>query len=125
MEDIQRVRTQLEENKLSLNEDVRRKQIAEDKARDKARTGAREKRSASTDKVYSLTLDDVDKPQLTLVTDIKKAATEASAAAAAEDSGDEDTDPKSGVDAIRGETLNILSDLIDLSHAPRTASTGQ
>ncbi|HEY5894245.1 MAG TPA: carboxy terminal-processing peptidase [Chthoniobacterales bacterium] len=124
LEDIQRVRTQLEENKLSLNEDARRKQTEEDKTRDKARTAAREKRPASTDKVYALTLDDVDKPQLTLAADTKKAAAQAAAAAAGEDGDDsEDTVSKSGVDAIRGEALNILSDLIDLSRTPRTAST--
>lgn len=123
LEDIERVRTQIEENKLSLNEETRRKQTAEDKTREKARTAAREKRPASTDKVYALTLDDVDKPQLTLVADTKKVAAQAAAAVAAEEGEDvDDAISKSGVDAIRGETLNILSDLIDLSRTPRTAS---
>ena len=115
-EDINRVREQIEKNTLPLNEQARRDMIAEDEVRKKTRTEARAKATKSTDKVFALALDDVDKETLTLAANVKKPAKPKDPEA--EDAEEEDPE----VDAIRYETLNILSDLIRISKTPRTAS---
>ncbi|HEX8372243.1 MAG TPA: carboxy terminal-processing peptidase [Chthoniobacterales bacterium] len=118
LEDITRMREQMEKNALSLNEKTRRELIAQDEARKKERAEVRAKLPASTDKVYELTLDDIDKPVLSLASN-KKA--EKPKDSELEEGGEEGADEPT-VDAIRGETLNILTDLVNLSKAPRTAS---
>lgn len=115
-EDINRVREQIEKNTLPLNEKARRALIEEDEARKEARKVARAKATPPVDKVFALALDDVDKPTLTLAANVKKP--EKPKDADAEDAEEEESE----VDAIRYETLNILSDLIRLSKSPRTAS---
>jgi carboxyl-terminal processing protease len=152
VEDLEASKKRVAENKVSLNEKVRRAEIDEDKARKDARTAAREKIKRPEAKVYSITLDNVAKPDLQLVTNEKKSASakpdgkkdQKSAAkesangaqvAAADVADDEDAlddegdaDAKTaGIDAIKNETLNILGDLIQLSRAPKatTASTAK
>src|SRR5215210_9403764 len=98
---------------------------SEDKARKEKRTAERAKRKAPDQKVYQLTLDNVNKPDLQLATNEKK-----SAAAAEEDpivaDDDDDKDGKNPkVDPVRNETLNVLADLIELSRAPKTASVNK
>ncbi len=149
-EDLELVKKRLAENKVSLNEKVRRDEIEQDKERKEKRTAAREKTKRPQPKVFTLTLDNVTKPQLQLLTydkPEKKAASTGSAAdqkpAAKEkapittvtpdpddDSGDDDaeaTNKSERLDPIKTETLNILGDLIDLSKNPKTstASTGK
>ncbi len=120
LEDITRVREQMQKNALSLNEKNRRALIAADEARKKDRAEIRTKMPASRDKVFELTLDDIDKPALELVSN-KKTDKAKKKDADSEDGDGEDAD-EPVVDAIRGETLNILTDLVNLSKAPRTAS---
>src|SRR6188768_1244979 len=68
MEDMERLRRRIDENRISLNEDVRKAEMAEDKVRKEQRTKDRLARAASDTQVYRLTLDTVDKPNLQLIT---------------------------------------------------------
>ncbi len=111
-EDIARRRTLIEKNTISLNEAGRRAEIAEDKARVEARKARRLATKDPQEMVYSLTLDNVDLPQLT------KASNEKKPAADADDDLDDDKDD---FDAGREEALNVLSDYVDTLAAPKTA----
>jgi len=139
MEDIERLRHKLDENRITLNEDQRRKELQEDKMRKEMRTKERLARQEEEPKVYRLTLDTVDKPNLQLIMFPGKLAAAktkgvnpkvAPDAAAGDADGDaglgDDEDPTSGkepaIDPERDESLNILSDLVDLSRGPKTAS---
>ena len=67
MEDMDRLRHKIDENRISLNEDVRKKETADDKLRKETRRksvwrGIRKSRS-----IYRVTLDTVDKPNLQLI----------------------------------------------------------
>jgi carboxyl-terminal processing protease len=135
MEDMERLRRRLDENHISLNEDVRRKELQDDKLRKETRKNDRLARHDEEPRVYRLTLDSVDKPNLQLImfpgklAEAKSKGTSPKAAPeAAADVDDESTpgvddgtkDP--AIDPERDETLNILADLVDLSHGPKTAS---
>jgi len=126
-EDLARTKQNIADNSISLDEKVRRQQMADDKAREDQRIAEREKHPFPADKVYRITLDNVDKPSLELVSNLtgKKAA-----AAVDEDSGDDydddeisQADKPEAFDPIRNETLNIMGDFVGLGAAPRTAST--
>ncbi len=132
-EDLQELKRRLAENQVSLNEKARRAEIEQDKARKDKRTAAREKMNMPDIKTYSVTLDNVTKPELQLVTfekpDPKTATSGAAkdASAAASPSSDpeeeEEAEAKTGrYDAVKIETLNILNDLIDLIRNPKTAT---
>lgn len=135
-EDLEAAKKRVAENKVSLNEKIRRAEIEEDKARKETRTAARAKLKQPESKVYALTLENVSKPELKLVTNEKpekKAPDEAAkpeVKAPAAESPDEDgldeeaegeTKP-TGIDTIKTETLNILNDLIGLARAPKAAT---
>jgi carboxyl-terminal processing protease len=138
-EDLQEVTKRLAGNRVSLNEKARRAEIEEDKARKDKRAAAREKIKQPDAKTYTLTLDNLSKPELQLVTyeksaekkiadetkaaEEKKTAKDATAPDADDDATDEEATNKSArFDAIKTETLNILNDLIDLSHNPKTTT---
>src|SRR2546425_3365387 len=64
MEDMERLRHKLDDNRISLNEDVRRKELSDDKLRKELRSKerlARQEEEAEP-RIYRLTLDTVDKP---------------------------------------------------------------
>jgi carboxyl-terminal processing protease len=132
MEDMDRLRKKIEQNRISLNEDVRRKELQEDKARKELRTKERLARNEQEPRIYRLTLDTVDKPDLQLVMYPGKLASakKSSPAQTTADDEDDDSDLIGGVDdtkepAIdpeRDESLNVLDDLINLSRGPKTAS---
>src|SRR5919197_98926 len=67
MEDLERLRHKLDENRISLNENVRRKELEEDKIRKETRTKERLARHEEEPRIYRLTLDTVDKPNLQLI----------------------------------------------------------
>jgi len=137
MEDVDRLRHKLDENRISLNEDLRRKELQEDKARKELRSKERLARQEEEPKVYRVTLDTVDKPNLQLIMFpgkmaaaktkgvSPKVAPEAASDADSEAIGD-DEDSTNGkepaIDPEREESLNILTDLVDLSKGPKTAS---
>ena len=136
MQDMELLRKKLDENRISLNEDVRKKELEEDKLRKETRTKERLARHDEEPRVYRLTLDTVDKPNLQLIMFpgklaqaktkgvTPKVAPEASSPDDEADdvasSADDTKDPV--IDPEREETLNILADLVDLSKGPRTAS---
>ncbi|MEP6955435.1 MAG: carboxy terminal-processing peptidase, partial [Chthoniobacterales bacterium] len=130
LEDMERLRRRLDDNRISLNEDVRHAEMEEDKVRKEARAKDRLTRQKSDASVYRLTLDTVDKPNLQLITfpgkiaaADKKVSPEAAGDADSEDGGDNaDGSKDPALDPTRDEALNILGDLVGLSAGPKTAS---
>src|SRR5438270_574398 len=135
MEDMERLRKKLDENRLTLNEDARRKEIQDDKMRKDSRSKERLARHEEEPNIYRVTLDNVDKPNLQLImypgklaqAKAKDGATKVSPEAAPDDDtdtiGTADDTKEPAVDPERDETLNILADLAELSRSPKTAST--
>lgn len=132
VEDLDRIKKRTAENRISLNEKIRRAEIDEDKQRRDARTADRASHKVPDPKVFTVTLDNVNKPELQLASvEEKKAAASENAPATADDANPDDgeADPdetltrkRPAVDPVRNEALNILADLIDLSRTPKTAS---
>jgi carboxyl-terminal processing protease len=137
MEDIGRLRHKMDENRISLNEDARKKELQDDKLRKEMRSKERLARNQEEPRIYRLTLDTVDKPNLQLIMYPGKLAEAkkngVSPKVDPEAASDADSDLISAVgegdskepaiDPERDETLNILTDLVDLSRGPKTAST--
>jgi carboxyl-terminal processing protease len=137
MEDTDRLRHKIDENRMSLNEDVRKKELQDDKLRKEMRSKERLARNQEEPRIYRLTLDTVDKPNLQLImypgklAEAKKNGVTPKVDPQA--ASDADSDLISGadtqgdgkepaIDPERDETLNILTDLVDLSRGPKTAS---
>ncbi len=62
MGDMDRLRHKIDENRISLNEDLRKKELAEDKLRKETRSKERLARKEEEPQIYRVTLDTVDKP---------------------------------------------------------------
>jgi carboxyl-terminal processing protease len=138
MEDIGRLRHKLDENRISLNEDQRKKELQDDKLRKETRSKERLARNQEEPRIYRVTLDTVDKPNLQLImypgklAEAKKNGTapkvDPDAAPDADTdliagAGNADDDTKTpAIDPERDEALSILADLVDLSRGPKTAS---
>jgi carboxyl-terminal processing protease len=139
MEDIDRLRHKLDENRISLNEDARKKELQDDKLRKETRSKDRLARNQEEPRIYRVTLDTVDKPNLQLImypgklAEAKKNGTAPKVDSGAASDADSDTDLIGGanadedtktpaIDPERDEALNILADLVDLSRGPKTAS---
>jgi len=139
MEDIDRLRHKLDENRISLNEDLRKKELQDDKLRKETRSKDRLARNQEEPQIYRVTLDTVDKPNLQLImypgklAEAKKNGTAPKVDPGAAADTDSDTDLIGGanadddtktpaIDPERDEALNILADLVDLSRGPKTAS---
>lgn len=131
MEDLDRLRKRLDENRISLNEDVRRDELKEDKLRKETRSKERLARQVDDVQIYRVTLDTVDKPNLQLITfpgkiaaNKKKVSPEAAPDSDSEEASDDDDGSKEpAIDPERDEALNILADLVTLNKGPTTAST--
>src|SRR6201997_5054078 len=67
MDDMNRLRHKIDENRISLNEDARKKEIADDKLRKETRSKERLARNQEEPRIYRVTLDTVDKPNLQLI----------------------------------------------------------
>ncbi len=137
MEDIDRLRHKIDENRISVNEDQRKKELQDDKLRKETRSKERLARNQEEPRIYRVTLDTVDKPNLQLIMYPGKLAEAKKNGVAPkvdpEAASDADSDLISGgdtqgdgkeptIDPERDETLNILTDLVDLSRGPKTAS---
>jgi carboxyl-terminal processing protease len=137
MEDIGRLRHKIDDNRISLNEELRKKETADDKLRKETRSKDRLARSQEEPRIYRVTLDTVDKPNLQLImypgklAEAKKngvtpkvdpeAASDAdSDLVGGTDSQGDSKDPV--IDPERDEALNILADFVELSRGPKTAS---
>src|SRR5438876_4724117 len=137
MEDMERLRHRLDDNRISLNEDVRKKELSDDKLRKELRSKERLARNIEEPRVYRVTLDTVDTLNLHLIMypgKLAQARKTGSAKVAPEAAGDADTEnevlggqdddtKEPAIDPERDETVNILSDLIRLERGPKTAST--
>ena len=141
MEDMGRLRQKIDDNRITLNEDVRRKELDEEKARKESRSKERLARNTEEPSIYRLTLETIDDPKLQLIMypgktaeakkkgdDVAKVAPEAAPDADDADDADPGTADDSkpaAIDPERDETLNILSDLVQLTNGPKTASTAR
>jgi carboxyl-terminal processing protease len=125
--DVKELKDRLKSNRLSLNEKLRRDQLDKDNTqKQKEQADEKKMQTQVQDKRFELTLADVDKPQLKL---IEKAPAQKDQKAQGNNSNT--TDPNATIedengvtldaDAIRRETLNITTDLVDLLKSPRTA----
>ena len=130
-EDIRQLDARLKNNRLSLNESVRRDEMAKEaKQREKEEADRKKVEADDHTKTYELNLTDVDKPQLKLMEHKSDAAATSKSGKAktartdenpVEDAlDDDDSNSLADSDPVKRETLNILSDLIVFSKSPRT-----
>jgi len=137
IDDMDRLRHKIDENRITLNEEARKKELQDDKLRKEMRSKERLARNQEEPQIYRVTLDTVDKPNLQLIMYPGKLAeakkngvtpkvdSEAASDADSDLIGGTDTQADSKepvIDPERDETLNILTDLVDLSRGPKTAS---
>jgi carboxyl-terminal processing protease len=136
-EDMDRLRHKIDENRISLNEDLRKKELADDKLRKQTRSKERLARNQEEPRIYRVTLDTVDKPNLQLImypgklAEAKKngvtpkvdpeAAPDADSDVIGAATGDNDN-KEPAIDPERDEALNILADLAAFSRGPKTVS---
>jgi carboxyl-terminal processing protease len=121
-EDSQEINQRLKINRVSLNEAVRRAEMAKD-AKRKEKEAAENKHALQADRSlpYRLTLADIKRAQLPLVGKESDADNPAFEDDDDENEGDlvkRETANPEGRSAVKRETLNILSDLIDFSKSP-------
>jgi carboxyl-terminal processing protease len=110
-EDLALGKKRTTENAISLNLEKRRAEIAAEKARKEKREGERAGRALVEPKRYALTLDTLEAKELPLVTgDKKKKKPEP------EEGAEANKETKPVGDVVKNETLQILSDLIELAH---------
>ncbi len=128
-EDMRRLRERLERNSISTNKEIRKKELAEDKARKEARKSERLARGPLVDaKVWQVTLDDVKNNRETLEVVAyererdKKYSEEEPGETSDEEENGEKKEKTPEPDPIRNETVRIISDLIELSNLSKTAS---
>jgi carboxyl-terminal processing protease len=131
-EKIDRSEARIASNKLSLNKAERQAEIETDKKRVEQIKAERLARRQMPPPAFQLTLADVDKSKLQLVSHDKGKGKEgAPKAPSTEDDGadalsDDTADSSSSVDAvdpIKTEALNILADVIDQQRRPRLVKT--
>src|SRR5256884_1987110 len=67
VEDMDRLRHKIDENRISVNEDQRKKELQDDKLRKETRSKERLARNQEEPRIYRVTLDTVDKPNLQLI----------------------------------------------------------
>jgi carboxyl-terminal processing protease len=116
-------------NRVSLNEKVRKSEIAAvERLRGKAESDRKTADALDRNKYYRLRLGDVDKPELRLVSNGSEVDGFRQTAESEDVSqsflnpppgalGERDFDPLTENEAIERETLNILSDLVNLTSA--------
>ena len=124
-QDMKRLRERITANRLSLNEKVRRQELAEDKARKEARKKERAERGPLVSaQVWQLTLDDARSNRNKLEPVAYERDREKHYAADPEEAEAEKQDgPKPAEpDPIRNETLRVVEDLIALTNQNKTAS---
>lgn len=127
-QDMKRLRERIEANRLSLNEKVRRQELAEDKARKDERQKERASRGSLINaQVWQLTLDDVRSNREKLEAVAYERDREKHHYM--EDPEEEEAEKRDGPkppepDPIRNETLRIIEDLINFTNQNKTASVG-
>jgi carboxyl-terminal processing protease len=129
-EDMQRLRERIAKNSISTNEDLRRKELADDKQRKESRNEERQARGSLVNaKVWQVTLDDVknNREDLEVVAYERERDKKYDIEEEVEDSTKEKKDSKKTPepDPIRNEAVRIISDLIELSNPAKTAKTSE
>jgi carboxyl-terminal processing protease len=120
-EDMKILREKLDLNRLSLNEKIRKDELAQEKVRKEARNKERKLHPTPEFTAYEVTLDTVDKPELPKVTQKKKPKEKEALSKDSDPDAEEDA-PVAGIpDPIRNEALQILQDFSTLGHSLRTA----
>jgi carboxyl-terminal processing protease len=144
VEDLQLIRKRTTENRISLNQSQRRSQMAEEKERKEKRENERLAVVAPREpKSFRITLDNVDQKVLAPIRFTNpKSSTESTApqnpededASAADSSGEPQKDkdgrvyfkaPPVRLDPVKEETLNILTDLIELTQKDGASPTAK
>lgn len=122
-EDMKRFREKLDLNQLSLNEKIRKEELAQEKARKAERKKERKLHPVIEPVAYEVSLDTVDKPALPKVTIKKKPAGDK--VTKDPDAEEDETDTAQAPDPIRHEAINIIQDLTSDIQNLRTAKTAQ
>lgn len=121
VEDMQRLRKNIEANQVSLSIAERKRELEEDTKRREARKKERAERGSPLNAVaYEVTLDNYNEKDLKKV-DFDRKKTSLFALAV----DDEDEDEEAGAvapDPIRNEALRIAGDMVQLTEARRTAA---
>ena len=130
---MKRLRERIEENSISTNEEIRRKELAEDKARKEARDKERAARGPLINaKVWELTLDDVKSNRKDLkMVDFERERSKSydldeeleGNLKNSEDKEEKDNSPNP--DPIRNETVRIMSDLHNFLNLDNTATASK
>jgi carboxyl-terminal processing protease len=122
-EDMKRFREKLDLNQLSLNEKIRKEELAQEKIRKADRKKERKLHPVIEPAAYEVSLDTVDKPVLPKVTIKKKPAVEK--VSKDPDAEEDEADTAQTPDPIRHEAINIIQDLTSDIQNLRTAKTAQ
>lgn len=135
-DDSKRLKERIDKNTVTLNLAEREKERIEveqrrDKINDERSKRAKEVADRLKDngfKVYRLTLDNVDKPDLVLESTFTKEDSTGMRTAKKDDEDEENVTDGSkfpyGIEPVKLETIHILRDLIQLEHKPTTADKG-
>jgi carboxyl-terminal processing protease len=132
LDDLERIRKRFAENRISLNEKTRQAELEEDKQRKEKREADRAQRSKEKDpKVFRITLDNAAKKELIPIKFVDPKPNKESAALSDEDDApntDALSEPQADkdgrlvfksapirLDPVKQETLNILSELVELT----------
>lgn len=133
LDESKRLKDKIDRNTVTLNLAEREKERMDNENRRDQQEVDREKRAKETAdrikdngfKIYHLTLDNVDKPELVPHSAFTKEMNSGMRTAAAKDGEDGGGDGSKfpyGIEPVKLETINILRDLIDLDHKPTTAA---
>ena len=133
VDESKRLKEKIDRNTVTLSLADREKERLDTEARRDKQTDEREKRTKEIAdrlkedgfKIYHLTLDNVDKPELVPHSDFTKEMNSGMRTASAkdEDGGDGAKFPY-GIEPMKLETIHILRDMIELDNKPTTASKG-
>ncbi|MFO1482214.1 MAG: carboxy terminal-processing peptidase [Verrucomicrobiaceae bacterium] len=131
VDESKRLKEKIDRNTVSLNLAEREKERTETEARRDKQNDEREKRTKETAerlkdngfKVYHLTLDNVDKPELVPESAFTKEMNSGMRTASKDDeSGNDGSKFPYGIEPVKLETIHILRDLIEIDHKPATAA---
>jgi carboxyl-terminal processing protease len=120
-EDMKIFREKRELNRLSLNEKMRKAELAEEKRRKEARKEERKQNAVPEPTSYEVTLDTVDKPVLPPVVPKKKPAKSLPPKDLEGEEDEEDGSVAGTPDPVKREAIRILQDFSTLGHSLRTA----
>jgi carboxyl-terminal processing protease len=134
IDESKRLKEKIDRNTVTLNLQEREKERLETEARRDKQNDEREKRAKEVAdrlkdngfKIYHLTLDNVDKPELVPHSAFTKEMNSGMRTAAAkdDDGGSDGSKFPYGLEPVKLETIHILRDLIELDNKPTTASKG-